>query len=68
MQQNSDDDLDHSPFRGQQKKSLSAISNRIGQNINHPHQQQHTDISPLKGRLDPNMASYARQNAHLKQP
>ena len=28
QQQYSDDDLDHSPFRGQTKKSLGSISNR----------------------------------------
>ena len=56
QQQENYDNLDHSPFRGATKKSKTPHPVGPGQN---PCLQ---DFSPLKGRQDPNMASFARQH------
>jgi len=58
LQQRDEDSVafDHSPFRGQTKK------------VKTPHNGMYAnqqDYSPLKGgRIDPNLNSFARQNAH----
>ena len=60
QQPQDDDELDHSPFRGHAKKSRTPHNGSAGPIIE--------NYSPIKGRQDPNMAAYARQNAQQKQP
>lgn len=54
--------LDHSPFRGQTKKSKTPHPPNGYRN-----EARTEDYSPMKGKIDPNLNSYARQNAHKNQ-
>ena len=60
MQSTLEDDVDHSPFRGKKKSKTP-----------HPPSSSHYppahDYSPIKGKHDPNMASFARQNLAARQ-
>jgi len=58
--QQSEDTMDQSPFRGQTKKSKTP--HPVG---NHGGVLQ--DYSPIKGRIDPNINQFARQNPQVKQ-
>ena len=51
-------ELNNSPFRAIKKSKTPHMRSQKGMQ----------DFSPLKGKQDPNMASFARQNAHMKGP
>ena len=50
--------IDTSPFRGAKKVASQVPTQRM----------DGKDVTPIKGRVDPNMAHHARQHMMQKQP